>query len=235
MVCGFTAYNGILPHRSAFGFVKNSTAMENKLQERVEALMASRGIGPSETARLAGLDDTFIKDLRRGKKRQILPENLFKLARGLNTTMEFLIGESDDPYAPGGFAEDHGTIHGRDDVLPYFAEEGSTAARLIDTAVGGRKDVSAWRIETTVLAALGWLPGDVLVAATRARPEPGNIVIAQRYEYDLGRSRTILRQFRPPFLFSAPPMAAAAEAIPVEGGAFAIEAVCEVQFRVQAG
>lgn len=63
--------------------------------------MDELGLNPYQTAKKAGLGDSFVRDILRGKTRSPSSENLAKLARALETTSEWLI-MSDAPGKPSG-------------------------------------------------------------------------------------------------------------------------------------
>lgn len=66
--------------------------MESSLQKRVKTRMDELGLNAYQTAKSAGLGDSFVRDILRGKTRSPSAENLAKLANALNTTTEYLIG-----------------------------------------------------------------------------------------------------------------------------------------------
>lgn len=67
------------------------TFMESSLQKRVKARMDELGLNAYQTAKKAGLGDSFVRDILRGKTRSPSSENLAKLARALETTSDWLI------------------------------------------------------------------------------------------------------------------------------------------------
>lgn len=71
--------------------------MSNGLQlERLEALMAERGLGLAELAHLSGLSYDFIRQIRMGAASQITAEQVQRLANALGTTADYLLGLSDE-------------------------------------------------------------------------------------------------------------------------------------------
>jgi SOS-response transcriptional repressor LexA len=72
------------------------TDMDSSLQKRVRQRMDFLGLNALQTAKTAGLGDSFVRDILRGKTRSPSAENLAKLAGALQTTVEYLMGANDD-------------------------------------------------------------------------------------------------------------------------------------------
>lgn len=70
--------------------------MESSLPKRVRNRMDALGMNALQTAKTAGLGDSFVRDILRGKTRSPSAENLAKLADALQTTVEYLIGGHED-------------------------------------------------------------------------------------------------------------------------------------------
>lgn len=78
--------------------------METSLQKRVRMRMDELGMNAFQTAKKAGLGDSFVRDILRGKTRSPSSENLAKLAAALETTPEwFIIGK--EAEKPSGVSE----------------------------------------------------------------------------------------------------------------------------------
>lgn len=69
--------------------------MESSLQKRLSQRMAELGMNAYQTAKKAGLGDSFVRDILRGKTRSPSAENLSKLANALETTAEYFTGIGD--------------------------------------------------------------------------------------------------------------------------------------------
>lgn len=65
--------------------------METSLQKRVRQRMDELSLNALETAKKAGLGDSFVRDILRGKTRSPSAINLAKLAEALETTPDWLI------------------------------------------------------------------------------------------------------------------------------------------------
>ena len=69
--------------------------METSLQKRVRIRMDMLGLNALQTAKKAGLGDSFVRDILRGKTRSPSSENLAKLAAALETTPDWFMIESE--------------------------------------------------------------------------------------------------------------------------------------------
>jgi len=70
---------------------------ETKLQRRVRERMALKELKAAPLAESLGLNNSFIRDILRGKTRSPSAENIAKLAAALDTTPAYLQGEIDEP------------------------------------------------------------------------------------------------------------------------------------------
>jgi|GEM_PF-998013 len=73
----------------------------------------------------------------------------------------------------------------------------------IVTALGGnRPGVDVWKVNTTAMMLAGYMPGDMMLVDQHAaeRVGPGDVVIAQAYDWNTGTANTLLRAFAPPAL-----------------------------------
>lgn len=69
--------------------------MDTPLKKRVRARMDALKLNATETARKAGLGESFVRDILRGKTRSPSAANLDKLALALETDADHLMGKSD--------------------------------------------------------------------------------------------------------------------------------------------
>lgn len=77
--------------------------METSLQKRLKLRMDMMGMNAYQTAKKAGLGDSFVRDILRGKTKSPSSENLQKLASALDTEVDwFLISGDDKPSNPSG-------------------------------------------------------------------------------------------------------------------------------------
>lgn len=73
-----------------------SSGMETSLQKRLRIRMDMLGLNAYQTAKRAGLGDSFVRDILRGRTRSPNATNLSKLAVALETTTDWFYGEGDD-------------------------------------------------------------------------------------------------------------------------------------------
>lgn len=72
--------------------------MTYTLVGRLDALMAARGLNPYSTARMAGVGDSYVRDIQRGKVKDPSAVKLLQVAKVLHCTVEYLLtGEGDTP------------------------------------------------------------------------------------------------------------------------------------------
>lgn len=69
--------------------------MDSTLQKRVKTRMDLMGLNAFQTAKRAGLGDSYVRDILRGRTRVPNAENIEKLAAALETTPAFLMGRED--------------------------------------------------------------------------------------------------------------------------------------------
>jgi SOS-response transcriptional repressor LexA len=86
-----------------------------------------------------------------------------------------------------------------------FAE--SDAAPFQGTPATPRTNANAgtaiMQVTSRALEHLGMLPGDLIEVDLRAKPQRGDVVVAQIYDFNLGRAHTVLRRYIGPFLVAA--------------------------------
>jgi len=103
-----------------------------------------------------------------------------------------------DPSAPStfrGLAED---------AVPFDAKNADPAfSAAIKALVGGRQAADPWTMRTRALERRGYLPGDIVIVDLGRRPEAGDAVCAQVYDWRRGAAETVMRVYDPPFLLEA--------------------------------
>lgn len=67
-------------------------AMNQSLQKRVKAAMDAKGMNALQTSKKAGLGESFVRDILRGKTRSPSAENMEKLANALEVSVDDLMG-----------------------------------------------------------------------------------------------------------------------------------------------
>jgi hypothetical protein len=143
------------------------------------------GLTATQMARDIGLSpSTITRQMDPGWMRQPRVETLRRISQTYRTAIpQALMGGLDTR----GFAEP--------DMLLIPPENSSTAD--FDA------NLSDWKINTTKLAAMGYLPGDTIRFNATIRPVAGDIVIAQVYRPKAPGAETVMRLFMPPYLLAA--------------------------------
>lgn len=110
-----------------------------------------------------------------------------------------LAGDPPKSLPQPGFAES--------DARPW-KEDGDDAKHIrsmADFLGAGRPGVDIWQVQNRAMILDGYMPGDFMLVDHNAsdRAKPGNIVIAQVYDWASGSALTILRRYEPPVLVSS--------------------------------
>ncbi|HEV3184099.1 MAG TPA: hypothetical protein VGZ49_04420 [Xanthobacteraceae bacterium] len=94
-----------------------------------------------------------------------------------------------------GFAED---------AVPFDAKGADPAvSAALKALIGGRKAADPWTIRTRALERIGYLPGDIVIVDLGRRPEAGDAVCAQVYDWRRADAETVMRLYEPPYLVAA--------------------------------
>lgn len=81
--------------------VWENTHMAIQLPSRVAALMAAQGINQKRLAQVAGLNETYVRDVLTGRSKNPRHQHLAKLAEALGTTIDQLTSSDDHPTTTG--------------------------------------------------------------------------------------------------------------------------------------
>ena len=104
-------------------------------------------------------------------------------------------GDSAAQPGPRGFAED---------AVPFDAKSADPAvSAAIKALIGTRQAADPWTIRTRALERIGFLPGDIVIVDLGRRPEAGDAVCAQVYDWRRGAAETVMRVYEPPYLIAA--------------------------------
>lgn len=98
---------------------------------------------------------------------------------------------------------------------------------------GDRPGVDVWQVQTSALALNGMLPGDYFLLDTdRAEAaRPGDMVVAQHYDWQTGSATTLLRRYEPPVLVAASLDPNERRVLVVDGRNVAIRGVITASWR----
>jgi hypothetical protein len=104
-------------------------------------------------------------------------------------------GDPSVPPAARGFGED---------AVPFDAKGADPAvSAALKALIGGRKAADPWTIRTRALERIGFLPGDIVIVDLGRRPEAGDAVCAQVYDWRRAAAETVMRLYEPPYLVAA--------------------------------
>jgi hypothetical protein len=104
-------------------------------------------------------------------------------------------GDPSMPSAVRGFGED---------AVPFDAKAADPAvSAALKALIGGRKAADPWTIRTRALERIGFLPGDIVIVDLGRRPEAGDAVCAQVYDWRRVAAETVMRLYEPPYLVAA--------------------------------
>lgn len=176
---------------------KHYPGMESELQNRVAERMRQLGLKASPLAKKAGLGESFVRDILRGKTSVPKADNLERLARALDTTSDFLLGTQAVAGAvpiPRGHLSYGGTVAAgdwlsADDFNQDMADHAVPDSVPRHPAYPHLQQI-AWRVEGTSMDQAGILDGMWLVGASYAdyvdkigELDNGNYVVVERARY----------------------------------------------------
>lgn len=194
--------------------------------EYIHRVLALTGWSQSVLARRAGLDPStlsrFLSNERDGHA--LRPNSLLRIGEvtGIKAGSD---SASDD--TPGGLSESEAS-----------PRPTSTADDLTDAAiqaiVARGMNVDAWTLQSRALELAGYRHGDVLLVSLDEKPQPGDVVCAQIYDWTKSRAETVFRIYQPPFLVPASMDTQLLKPLSLEDGTIAIKGVVIQSFRARA-
>lgn len=95
------------------------------------------------------------------------------------------------------------------------------------------KAADVWKVETDALAPLGYMRGDAILVDLNETPRKGDVVVAQIYDMQHGRAKTVLRLFHGPYLSTAVMQGAPGEILMLDGGQVAVKGVVTALLRLR--
>lgn len=120
-----------------------------------------------------------------------------------------------------------------DDAAPW--EGPPPEAFNLKAAASRAKAADVWLVETDELAALGYRRGDAILVDLNETPRKGDVVIAQIYDMQFGRAKTVLRLYNGPYLTTANMRGEPGEVLMIDGGQVAIKGVVTALLRERSG
>lgn len=76
------------------------TDSKKVIGRRIREMREKQGLLQEQLARMLGMQRTNVANYEAGRSSPF-PETLAKIAKILNTTTDYLVGNTDDPYPPG--------------------------------------------------------------------------------------------------------------------------------------
>lgn len=170
-------------------------SIRDKQRAWLQTVIASHRVKPTPLARAAGIAPTTLtRKLNDPNDTAILSE--LTIARICSFLGISHPNFTDDAPATVGFADQ--------EAEPYEPSAAEPLDALIKAAVGGRLHIVPWVLRSRALEDEGYLPGDILIVDLNATAETGDIVCAQIYDWERpGKTRTVFRIFRAPYLVGA--------------------------------
>lgn len=160
----------------------------------LERVLARTGWTATELSRRASLDhSTLSRFLQGGREGHALRHSTIRkieFASGLSFTGSSAVLVKGDAARIEGLGEAEAT------PLAVDAEINP----LVTAVVKGRNSVDPWLLRSRALENLGYRPGDMLLVDLNLKPQPGDVVLAQVFDWQKGGAETVFRSFQPPYL-----------------------------------
>ena len=187
------------------------------------------GVTADAIADKLGRDRSIVSKIYAGKQRMSI-EWAQAFADVLNVPLADVLekaGVMDPPKAQTmrpGFSDG--------DAMPWIGKGEATSD--IGLALGQRPGIDIWRVQGRSMMLGGLLPDDFILVDTFKSElvRPGDVVIAQIYDWQTGSARTVLRRFEPPVLVAASPDTDDARVHVVDGNNVAIKGKVVASWRV---
>jgi len=120
-----------------------------------------------------------------------------------------------------------------DDARPW---EGEPPVFDLNRTAKASKAADVWEVTSDELAPLGFRRGEAILVDLSIEPAPGDIVVAQHYDFTLGRSKTVLRIYNGLYLATAAITGAPGEILAMDAGSIGIKGVVTARlWRRRAG
>ena len=163
-------------------------------REYLRRVIAHTGKPPTRIAKEIGVAASTLTRLLKENSTATLHA---RTIRKLEEYSRIPFSGSDAPGPPGigGLAED---------AVPFDAKSADPAvSAAIKALIGGRQAADPWTIRTRALERIGYLPGDIVIVDLGRRPEAGDAVCAQVYDWRRAAAETVMRLYEPPYLVAA--------------------------------
>lgn len=122
-----------------------------------------------------------------------------------------------------------------EEARPYVfdARTENALEQVLRDFVAKSNSIDLWELKTNNLAALGLTRGMVVIVDREAVPRARDNVVAQRYDTRRGTAETLFRNFRPPYLITAPTLGEPSTPEIVDGEKVVIMGVIVAAFHIR--
>lgn len=198
---------GKFPVAAEGGFPDKIAMTENApLIERIDERLAAVKLSASAASKAAGLSVTYIKDLRNRPNAWGTVAAMRSLASVLETTVEYLIGDRDEPGLAGGAAPGFQETSDATQWHPPTAAPGSNAldvASLAALLCPSAIHPAYWRAANS-MPGFGIFVRDLLIVDLKPSATAGELVLVNSRDQH-GGARTLLRRHVQPYLVAPDP------------------------------
>jgi transcriptional regulator with XRE-family HTH domain len=164
----------------------------DEIRRWIRDILSQSGETPTALARKAGIASTTLTRFLNEQDKTVLSfRSIAKIAHAAGVPPIGL-----NPATSAGFVED---------AVPYDASEAGVKSytAAIEALIGERQAASPWIMQSYALEGAGYMPSDVLIVDLNRKPEAGDAVCAQVYQWSQGKAETLFRIFEPPYLVAA--------------------------------
>jgi hypothetical protein len=168
--------------------------MDPKEEQRVWLMrvLDAKGLAPTALAIAAGLAPTTLTRFLNN------PEHASALSARTIAAIERQTG-----VRFGGANAPAQALREREAVRYVPTEDGDVPQEMLETVSRKANGLDPWVLRSRALEAAGYMPQDILVVDLNARPQPGDIVCAQAYDWKSSNAETLFRIWEPPSLVTA--------------------------------
>jgi transcriptional regulator with XRE-family HTH domain len=192
----------------------DSSTLANEQRAYIERVLTRTSWTATELARRAALDhSTLSRFIAGGREGHALR----------HSTIRKIENASGIAFDAQGFSES--------EASPVIMSEAGALAPVIRSAISGRDNTDAWVLNSRALENLGYRAGDTLIVELGLQPSAQDIVCAQIYDWQNGRSETVFRLFQPPYLLAASNDSSLMRPLLVDETAVSIKGVVILQLR----
>jgi transcriptional regulator with XRE-family HTH domain len=176
----------LVSRRKVTSMIDDSRTLADEQRSFIARVLAQTSWSATELARRAALDhSTLSRFIAGGREGHALR----------HSTIRKIENASGVSFDAQGFSESEARL-----LLPT---ETGPLSPIIRAAINGKANTDAWVLTSRALENIGYRFEDTLVVELGLAPAPQDIVCAQIYDWQHGRSETVFRIFQPPYLLAA--------------------------------